>query len=228
MRAFRTYSLEWLDSLISVTLNPERPYLERLQTADIELLAEKLPLECLQVQSELTGKIFSINKEEQVRHIVHKYHLGLTALSSMSQGYESIAAFGTPPLKSLLQKIAGCLKELLDFIEDRYGAFLNNEPKQKVNDKQEGAITNNPKYKIHCMLSGDQIALILRGADEAQVFKARSMNAVFKAIIPYLSTEHKENLSADSIRSKAYNPEETDREAAVAALQAIIRKIQSY
>jgi hypothetical protein len=54
------------------------------------------------------------------------------------------------------------------------------------------------------------------------------MNAVFKSIVPFLSTEHRENLSSNSIRSKAYNPEEADREAAISALQAIIRKIQSY
>jgi hypothetical protein len=54
------------------------------------------------------------------------------------------------------------------------------------------------------------------------------MNAVFKFIIPYLSTPHKENLSAAAVRSKAYNPEEADRDAAVDALQRIIKKIQGY
>jgi hypothetical protein len=88
-------------------------------------------------------------------------------------------------------------------------------------------ITGNTT-KLTCILSSDQIGLILRGADELQVVKARSMSAVFRAIVPHLSTPNKDNLSYDAMRSKSYNAEEKDKEAAIAVLENIIRKIRGY
>ena len=233
MKTVRTYSLEWLDSLVSVTLNPEKPYLEKLQSGDIKELLEKVPLESVQVQSELISKIFNLNKDSQVRHMVRKYHQALTSLLKQIREYQELPRYNGVQLSALAKIIATSLEDLLGFIEKRFSYFMpagipgsnpavdDNSPVRK--DRQP-----DHKQKILCTLSGDQIALIIRGADEAQVIKARSMNAVFKAIVPFLSTEHKENLSADSVRSKAYNPEEADRDAAISALHAIIRKIQSY
>lgn len=228
MISLRTYSLEWLDSLISVTLNPERPYLDNLQPEDIVRLTEKIPEECTQIQSELNNHIFSINKEGQVQHMVKKYHNAIIALRETLAAYKERSVLSKAELYGMQTQLQTSLDSLLLFVEKRYGYYIDplkhNPPLQKVQAGSEIKFTS----KIMCSLSADQIALILRGADEAQVFKARSLNAVFKAIIPYLSTEHKETLSADAVRSKAYNPEEADREAAISALEAIIRKIKSY
>lgn len=232
MKTVRTYSLEWLDSLVSVTLNPEKPYLEKLRSIDITELLEKVPVESLQVQSELINKIFNLNKDSQVRHMVRKYHQALTSLLKQIKDYQTLPSYNGEQLSTLANLVATNLEDLLRFIEKRFNYFMRAEllrASPAVDDTSPvKKDTIELKHKILCTLSGDQIALILRGADEAQVIKARSMNAVFKAIVPFLSTEHKENLSADSIRSKAYNPEEADRDAAIKALQAIIRKIQSY
>src|SRR5690606_18034079 len=69
-------------------------------------------------------------------------------------------------------------------------------------------------HKVLCALSTDQIALILRAATELRILKARSLNDMFKTIVPHLSTPHKENLSYDSMRSKSYVAEEKDKEKA--------------
>lgn len=82
--------------------------------------------------------------------------------------------------------------------------------------------------KLECILSGDQIGLILRATDEARIIKAKSMNYIFKSIVPYLSTPVKRNLSYQSVRSKSYNAEERDKEIAIESLQKIIRKIKTY
>ncbi|MBK0368237.1 hypothetical protein [Flavobacterium agrisoli] len=84
------------------------------------------------------------------------------------------------------------------------------------------------EQKVECDLSADQLALILRAADEARIIKARSMNLVFKTIIPYLSTGFKTDLSYQSVRSKSYNAEEKDKETAIAGLEKMIKKIRSY
>ncbi|MEP6929378.1 MAG: hypothetical protein ABI850_05175 [Flavobacterium sp.] len=84
------------------------------------------------------------------------------------------------------------------------------------------------KSKIECDLSADQIALILRAADESRIIKSRSMNLVFQTIVPYLSTPFKKNLSYQSVRSKSYNAEDIDKEAAISGLEKIIKKIRTY
>jgi len=84
------------------------------------------------------------------------------------------------------------------------------------------------KHKIVCNMSTDQIGLILRAADESKVISARSMNAVFKTIVPHLSTPNKVDLSYDSLRTKTYNVEERDREVAIQLLQQMIRRIEDF
>jgi len=232
MKVVRTYSLEWLDSLISVTLNPEKPYRQRIQDSDIASLLVKVPMEALQVQSELTAQIFALNKDSQVRHLVQKYYHALTSLKEILVSYRSNPLFMAEQLSGLDVLILHCLTDLISFVGTRFAAYINPALPDSPEAKDKPAATNATlpadKYKVLCTLSADQIALILRAADESQILKARSMNAVFKFIIPYLSTPYKETLSAAAVRSKAYNPEEADRAAAVEALQKIIKKIQGY
>lgn len=82
--------------------------------------------------------------------------------------------------------------------------------------------------KVLCMLSTDQMGLILRAADESRILVAKSMNQVFRSIVPHLSTPYKEDLSYDGMRSKSYVAEDKDKQKAVEALERIIKKIQEY
>lgn len=82
--------------------------------------------------------------------------------------------------------------------------------------------------KLECDLSADQIGIILRAADEARVVKSRSMSLVFQRIVPHLSTAFKRDLSYQSVRSKSYNAEETDKNRAILTLEKMIKKIKSY
>jgi len=82
--------------------------------------------------------------------------------------------------------------------------------------------------KIECILSIDQMALILRASDETRILKAKSMSQVFKTIVPHLSTPHKKDLSYDSMRSKSYNAEEKDKEIAIQTLERMIKHIREY
>lgn len=228
----RTYSLEWMDSLISVTLNPAKPYRQKISDTDLAAFFDKVPMESLQIQVELTTKIFSLNKENQARHIINKYYQALLSLRETLAVYQNISEFQPEIILRLELQLHNCLTELISFIETRFKAYLHShqeipEDKQKQNGKQ-AEMKIESAQRILCTLSADQIALILRGADESQVLKARSMTAVFKFIIPFLSTPHKQQLSAAAVRSKAYNPEDADRSAAIEALQKIIKKIESY
>ncbi|TWI87833.1 hypothetical protein [Chitinophaga japonensis] len=94
-------------------------------------------------------------------------------------------------------------------------------------DKKEAPGTEG-KFKVLVSLSTDQIALLLRAADELRILMARSLRSVFRAIIPYISTPKKEDPKWDNMRSKAYSAEERDKEVVIRLLERMIEKIRSY
>ncbi len=89
-------------------------------------------------------------------------------------------------------------------------------------------VIQKEKSKLLSILSVDQMALILRAADDLKIVMARSLNSVFKNIVPYLSTPYQENISYDSMRSKSYSAETRDKEIVIETLQQMIKKINDY
>lgn len=85
--------------------------------------------------------------------------------------------------------------------------------------------TSTEHTKILCFLSIDQIALLLRALDSLRIIQARSMNSVFQRIAPYLSTPRKKDISWESMRSKAYQFEESDKQRVLTILDSVSRWI---
>lgn len=95
--------------------------------------------------------------------------------------------------------------------------------------KSSGTVSQKTEpQKLLCILSVDQMALLLRAADDLKIVTARSLNAVFKTIVPHLSTPYQENISYDSMRSKSYTAETRDKEIIIETLQQMIKKIEEY
>lgn len=86
----------------------------------------------------------------------------------------------------------------------------------------------NERQKLLCILSVDQMALLLRSADDLKIIMARSLNSVFKTIVPHLSTPYQDNISYDSMRSKSYTAETRDKEIVIQTLEQMIKKIKEY
>ena len=105
---------------------------------------------------------------------------------------------------------------------------FSRESKTVAVAKHVDVIATEVENKIECILSTDQMGLILRATDESRILKARSMSQVFKTIVPHLSTPFKKDLSYQSVRSKSYNAEERDKEIAIQTLEKIIKKIKTY
>jgi hypothetical protein len=83
-------------------------------------------------------------------------------------------------------------------------------------------------FKVLVLLSVDQIGLILRALDSLRILKARSLNAVFQSIAPFLSTPRKAEISWDSMRSKSYAFEEKDKLTVIKTLESVITWIKEY
>lgn len=111
------------------------------------------------------------------------------------------------------------------FYLEKQSHFPINSPKSEV----PNLITKNKeKQKIVAHLSVDQMALILRAADDLRIIVARSLNSVFKSIVPHLSTPNQKNISYDSMRSKSYSAESRDKEVVIDMLRQMINKINEY
>lgn len=82
--------------------------------------------------------------------------------------------------------------------------------------------------KVMILLSVDQIGLFLRALDSLRVLKAKSLNAVFQSITPFLSTPRQPEISWDSMRSKSYAFEEKDKQAVIKVLESVITWIKEY
>lgn len=128
-------------------------------------------------------------------------------------------------LKKVLQK---WFIQEISFLEKKENIAANVSFPIQNRQNPQPFYGNNRQEKILCQLSTDQTALILRACHELEILVSKSMNQVFKIIVPFLSTPYKSNLSFDSMRSKAYVAEERDKEIAIEALQKIIRQIREY
>ena len=94
-------------------------------------------------------------------------------------------------------------------------------PKREAFEKR---VTN----KVLCNLTVDQLAVFIRVIDELRLVEAKSLNMVFQAIVPYLSTNQRHSISPSSMRSKSYNPEIVDKVYLTKVLKKMVEKISSY
>src|SRR5690606_1725926 len=71
-------------------------------------------------------------------------------------------------------------EEEISYWEKQMTFAANGDTIDSIETKKEPSDT---VQKILCSLSADQIALILRGADEARIFVANSITEVFRSIV---------------------------------------------
>ncbi len=392
------YPLEWLDLLITVTLNPSNTDVSVITQEQAEHIETRLREETLRLQSLMKSQVFSINKENEIDLLIKQYHDSLIALLDQTIKNQQLTAPKEKTIQNLNEAILTNIDKLFSFLETRFSKYISldervpatyfdvakRELKVKVDkfwkfasdnpvaklllnrlthfvtasahpyeltfrvvlylrelidgleeidwmrsDREDfsqleqlliymnfnskkfmniltGRLANevnhyeqsvermdkllyfykaynqlhrkpntklNPKYrdldtvinnwfsqeivylekklrltviplqgniettsrngktliqKVLCVLSTDQMALILRATDDLRIIHAKSLTEVFRTIAPHLSTLYKEDISHEAMRSKSYNPEERDRQIAIETLERIIQRIREY
>lgn len=101
---------------------------------------------------------------------------------------------------------------------------INIGPRQVIESDKKLTVAS----KVICTLSGDQIALLIRAADEVRMLSAKSLTAAFRSIVPYVASKERDDLSYESLRIKSYSAEQTDKDVAIQILRKMIDKIQDY
>lgn len=180
----------------------------------------------------------NFNSREYIERLVTRIGRYLEGFENLSERLEKLLYFCKK-----LSKINADLKltfnpsqqNLISFLEYWFSSEIRFAEKkaailmqEQIDNSVGSEFVQKADSKLECILSGDQIGLILRATDEARIIKAKSMNYIFKSIVPYLSTPVKRNLSYQSVRSKSYTAEERDKEIAIESLEKIIRKIKTY
>lgn len=130
-----------------------------------------------------------------------------------------------PYQKNIKDILFDWFKDEIDYLQSKMELSSGKNPDILPRFVNKSEVVQN---KIECVLSTDQIGLILRAGDESRILKARSMSQVFKTIVPHLSTPQKKELSYESMRSKSYTVEERDKEIAIKTLERIIKHIKDY
>lgn len=224
----QTYLLEWLDLTVTSTLNPNKTDLTMITPIQSRAIIEKATEQTVLIQSQFTIQVFSLTKEKQIKILVGNYHSSLLFLLDKIREINNRNDFDGDSLKEVARTLISCLDELIIFVQSRFANYLG-APSQIIQSKTNNlSVIDFPSGKVLCKLSTDQTALILRASDELKILISKSMNHLFKTIVPFLSTPNKVNLSYNAMRSKAYVAEERDKEIAIETLERMIKQIKEY
>ena len=118
------YTLEWLDTLITMTLNPAKNRLSAIQEEDISNFRIQIKTERDKVMSTIKSLVFSMESETKIAFGIKQFHSSLVALLDQAMR-NKICNSRFPELKQILNELIRCISEMLAFIEGRYFNFLN-------------------------------------------------------------------------------------------------------
>lgn len=215
----KQYPFAWLDELAEITLNPEKNDVEALAPPELAAIRERLSGEFSRISATLKNQAFSLYSVDHIKVVAGQYDQAIRLLRKQIQiNLAQYPVMG--PLRETSQQLLDQLNELSQSVHQRYQTYLSEPP---PNHPESQAL-----YKVLCRLSVDQIAIILRAADDIKLVVTRSFSQVLKSIVPYLSTERFKNFSWKSARSSTYKMEESDKQIAIRTLEALISKIQEY
>lgn len=119
------YPLEWLDLLITVTLNPSNTDVSVITEEQAEHIESHLREEILRLQSLIKGQVFSINKENEIDLLIKQYHASLIALLDQTIKNQRLTAHVEKIIQNLNKAILANLDELFSFLETRFSKYIS-------------------------------------------------------------------------------------------------------
>ena len=110
------YVLEWLDTLVSVTLNPEKSEIRQIVPEDLNKLHNLIIQERDKGQAAIKTLVFNLNDEAAIRCTIKNYHSSLVSL--LDQALENKVRFPDNSTSiTVLDSSITCVEELLFLIE---------------------------------------------------------------------------------------------------------------
>ncbi|GAB2769934.1 hypothetical protein GCM10027275_10620 [Rhabdobacter roseus] len=100
--------------------------------------------------------------------------------------------------------------------------------KSKAGGETPPPIPGEATLRATVGLTVDQTAVAVRALVDTEILQVRSVAQAFRLLVPHLSTQHRKTLSWNSMRRKAYEVEDRDKQVVVAVLEKAIRTIKNY
>ncbi len=128
-----------------------------------------------------------------------------------------------PKYKGVKHVVGNWFAQEINYLEKKYQWEVSPLEMRNTNAK-----ISQPPGKLRLALNADQIAILLRALSHGGVLDRGTMHAVFKNLVPYLSSAEREDLSWDSLRKRSYSPEDKDKKAVLAILENAIVAIKKF
>jgi len=221
------YPFDWLDEIIETSLNPENVSLSEVHPEELSGWQQQLRSETSNIWKNLKSQAFSLLSQKKLTTMLTRYDESLDELKR--QAMINMAAHPEDdPLNTFCGQVLSELGQLQTQFRRRYARYLTAGPTHPNTRPSGPALGDEPLYKITCRLSVDQIAIILKAADDTRLLTARSFSLVLRSITPYLSTERMPDFSWKSARSSTMKMEERDKQFSISVLEELIKKIRDY
>jgi len=219
----QAYPFAWFDELIEITLNPAHIELKAITPRELDKLNAQLQDEAISVTYQLNNHTFGLSSKTDIQAVVQQYYWAVLDLHR--QALENLAAYAhNPALVNTGKNIVAVLDDLGKRIHRRYHSHLPDHTPKAYNHPSLPVML----FKLLIKMSGDQIGILARAAFQAGLIPAKSLRAAFRLLAPHLSTERKEKLSDESMRSHSGQPENPDIDAVLGHLCKVTKIVQGY
>lgn len=126
------YTLEWMDLIISRTLDPDRTDLSELNSAQAEWIAENAAKEKVRHLSLIKNYVFSIADDNKIQLVVRQYYAALARLLEQAKASRSKMQYVSQQIDHLFDFIVDAIQEIMSMIAERFSHYLN--PDETVPD----------------------------------------------------------------------------------------------
>lgn len=118
------YALEWLDFMVTVTLNPTRTDPTVLDADRSDIILSQAGEEADRIKRALQNHTFGLFSKRKIQLLVKQYHDSLVMLLDAACENESRIDAAQQIAKRTCQAILEGIEELLNFIENRFGEYI--------------------------------------------------------------------------------------------------------
>ena len=126
------YTLEWLDSLITVSLNPAKTNLGAILPEQILYIKARIEEEKTKHQTFVRNKIFSLLEDSKIKVLIRQYYSTIVILLKQAHYNKDHILIKNPDLKEVQTIIIQGLEEMLSFIEIRYSNYLSLDQRAPI------------------------------------------------------------------------------------------------
>lgn len=117
------YVLEWLDTLISVKLNPVKTNVTLLNSEDIISFRNCFQNEKNKIMNAIKSLVFRIDDESKIKSAIKLYYCSLIVLLDQALKNQ-IQNSEYPQLKQVSEEVIVIINDILFLIENRFGNYL--------------------------------------------------------------------------------------------------------